>query len=189
MAGAKPKQRRQSRKATDSPGRDFLKKALSPVPTSKTFRLFRGWREPKQGEPSRKAIDPTGEALFEKSPSPDPSPDPSSKTFQVFFLLAQTKTKTAKSDFPAYFYFAVWRNFICFRGKQISSAIRGYHLSAFVDRYHRVRQPSHAPPHPKNFSSFFRGWREPKQGEPQESHRSTGEALFEKSPIHRGGTF
>ena len=61
-------------------------------------------------------------------------PAPPQKLFKNFFLLAQAKTKTAKSDFPAHFHFAIRRKFICFRGKQVSSASCGSHLSAVADK-------------------------------------------------------
>ena len=105
-------------KRTPFTGEGLFRKKLPPrTPPQKLFGCFLGWRGQKQRRQKyMKSI--SGGGLFEKSPSPDPS----SKTFQVFFLLARTETGAAKSDFPAYFHFAVRRKFICFRGKQISSA-------------------------------------------------------------------
>ena len=150
-------------KRTPFTGEGLFRKKLPPrAPPQKLFGCFLGWRGPKQGQqnqifrlifisPSGDISSVSGGNRYHRVRQPSRAPYPSPKTFQVFFLLAQTKTKTAKSDFPAYFHFAVRRNIICFRGKQISSAIRGFHLSASENKFHRVRQPSRALPSPKTF--------------------------------------
>ena len=74
-----------------------------------------------------------------------PPPVPYPKNFSAVFIASANESKDGKVGFPAHFHFAVRRKFICSRGKQISSAIRGFHLSASADKFHCMRHHAARP--------------------------------------------
>ena len=83
------------------------------------------------------------------------APDPSPKTFRLFSWLAQAKTKTAKSGFPAYFHFTVRRNFICFRGNRFHPRHADFTCPRQRTNFTACGTMPRACPSSKTFQNFF----------------------------------